>query len=161
VEFVRQLQQPVSPVHSNLTGSGYSLRQHDDAIHAVAVLDSVPTASAALQPGVELELGESRLSAVEVASGGVRSPADGHWQVQRRQGGERCRPLGQAHSQSLKKLLQAWRVPPWWRDRLPLLYEGDKLVAVADLWVCEGYAAEPGQAGWKVIWRRDSLSLAD
>lgn len=59
-----------------------------------------------------------------------------------RQGGERCRPAGRAHSQTLKRLLQDYGVAPWLRDRLPLIYSGDDLVAVADIWICEGYQAE-------------------
>lgn len=70
-----------------------------------------------------------------------------------RQGGERCRPAGRGHSQSLKKLLQEQNVPPWLRDRLPLIYHGDELVAVADLWVCAGYQADGSAPGWRLQWR--------
>ena len=77
--------------------------------------------------------------------------------VRLRQGGERCRPRGRKHSQSLKKLLQEHHIAPWRRDRLPLLYVGDQLAAVADLWVCEGFAAPAqGKAGgtptWHLYW---------
>ena len=65
-------------------------------------------------------------------------------QVRYRQGGERCRPAGRAHSQTLKRLLQEYGVAPWLRDSLPLVYSNDELVAVSDLWVCEGYVAENG-----------------
>jgi hypothetical protein len=34
-----------------------------------------------------------------------------------------------------EKLLQESAVLPWWRERLPLVYAGEKLVAVADLWI--------------------------
>ncbi|MET0355369.1 MAG: tRNA lysidine(34) synthetase TilS, partial [Cellvibrio sp.] len=64
--------------------------------------------------------------------------------VRFRQGGERCRPVGRAHSQTLKRLLQDYGVEPWLRESLPLIYSGDNLVAVADLWVCEGFQAETG-----------------
>lgn len=59
-----------------------------------------------------------------------------------RQGGERCKPVGRGHSQTLKRLLQEYHVVPWLRDALPLIYSDDELVAVADLWVCEGYQTE-------------------
>ncbi len=32
------------------------------------------------------------------------------------------------------------------RDRLPLIYAGDELVAVADLWLAADAASEPGTA---------------
>ncbi|MES2673485.1 MAG: tRNA lysidine(34) synthetase TilS [Pseudomonadota bacterium] len=62
--------------------------------------------------------------------------------IRYRQGGERCRPAGRAHSQTLKRLLQDYAIAPWLREGLPLLYSDDILVAVADLWICEGYVAE-------------------
>ncbi|MDX9873821.1 MAG: tRNA lysidine(34) synthetase TilS [Spongiibacteraceae bacterium] len=74
--------------------------------------------------------------------------------VRSRAGGERCRPAGRRHSQTLRRLLQECELEPWWRERLPLIYSGDELVAVADLWVCEGYQAAPGEPGWALHWHR-------
>jgi len=73
--------------------------------------------------------------------------------VRFRQGGERCRPAGRTGSHPLKKLLQEHAVPPWLRDRIPLLYQEEQLIAVADLWVCERFAAEPGESAFKVIFQ--------
>lgn len=64
--------------------------------------------------------------------------------IRYRQGGERCRPAGRAHSQTLKRLLQEYGVAPWLRENLPLVYSDDVFVAVSDLWICEGYVAEAG-----------------
>lgn len=75
--------------------------------------------------------------------------------VRFRQGGERCQPAGRAHSQSLKKLFQEYQLAPWLRDRAPLLYCGDDIVAVADLWVCEGWEAGPADQGVNLIWEPD------
>ena len=52
----------------------------------------------------------------------IEALAGGLLIVQFRQGGERFRPMDRAHSQELKKLLQQAGIPPWERDRLPLLY---------------------------------------
>jgi tRNA(Ile)-lysidine synthetase-like protein len=52
-----------------------------------------------------------------------------------RRGGERFHPADRSHSQSLKKWLQEHDVLPWMRGRIPLLYAGDELVAIADLCV--------------------------
>lgn len=68
-----------------------------------------------------------------------------------RQGGERCHPTGRGQSQRLKKLLQEAAVPPWRRDRLPLLYLQGELAAVADLWLCRGF--EQALAGRRFRWR--------
>ena len=61
-----------------------------------------------------------------------------------RQGGEEFRPNGQGHTRKLKKLLQEEGVVPWMRDRVPLVYAGDHLVAVGDLWIAAGAASSPG-----------------
>ncbi|ARN75003.1 tRNA lysidine(34) synthetase TilS [Oceanicoccus sagamiensis] len=74
--------------------------------------------------------------------------------VRFRQGGERCQPDEREHSQSLKKLFQEYELEQWLRDRAPLVYCGDKLVAVADLWICKGWRAAPGRAGIALQWQR-------
>lgn len=63
-----------------------------------------------------------------------------------RQGGEEFRPYGQGHTRKLKKLLQEEGVVPWMRDRLPLLYSGEQLVAVGDLWIANDAMSSPGVA---------------
>lgn len=68
---------------------------------------------------------------------GLCDAGDGPLTVRFRRGGERCRPVGRGHSHELKKLFQEAGVPPWVRDRVPLVYRGDKLVAVLGYWVCE------------------------
>ena len=71
-----------------------------------------------------------------------------------RQGGERCKPAGRNHSQTLKHLLQDYGVAPWLRESLPLIYAGEALVAVADLWICEGYQVKAGEAiGYRLDYR--------
>jgi tRNA(Ile)-lysidine synthase len=51
-----------------------------------------------------------------------------------RQGGERLRLPGRAHTHAVKKLLQALEVPPWERQRLPLAFAADgELLAVGDV----------------------------
>lgn len=80
------------------------------------------------------------------------------YRVSYRSGGERCKPQGRNHSQTLKKLLQEYGLPPWLRDRVPLIYLGDQLVAVGDLWICDGCAVEGGlKIDWQTGFVRDSL----
>ncbi len=57
--------------------------------------------------------------------------------VRFRRGGERCRPRGRAHHRELKKLLQEAGVPPWERDRIPLIYIDGGLAVVVGYWVCD------------------------
>lgn len=68
-----------------------------------------------------------------------------------RRGGERCRLPGRG-GRDLRRLLQELELPPWERDRLPLLRVGGELAAVGDRLVCEGYGAPGGAGGWRLGW---------
>lgn len=73
------------------------------------------------------------------------------WHVQWRRGGERCLLPGRSHHHKLKKLLQEAGVPPWERERLPLIYVDGKLAAIADRWVCQPFAARAGEPGLTLV----------
>ncbi len=60
--------------------------------------------------------------------------------IRYRIGGERCRPFGRSGRHELKKLFQEYKVPPWMRDRVPLLYIGDEIAAVIGYCYCEPFA---------------------
>ncbi len=64
-----------------------------------------------------------------------------------RQGGEGLRPSSKASTRTLKNLLQEHRVPPWQRDRLPLLYCGEELVCVPGVAIAAEYQCKDGEAG--------------
>ncbi|MDD2721947.1 MAG: tRNA lysidine(34) synthetase TilS [Gallionella sp.] len=64
-----------------------------------------------------------------------------------RQGGERLRPAPEAATRTLKNLLQEHHIPPWQRDRLPLLFCGEELVCVPGVAVAADYRAAAGEAG--------------
>lgn len=59
-----------------------------------------------------------------------------NWTVRFRRGGERIRLARRLGTHSLKKLFQEWGVPPWLRDRIPLVFHGEDLVMVV------GYAVK-------------------
>ena len=53
--------------------------------------------------------------------------------VRFRQGGERLFSRNKKHTQSLKNLLSDAEIVPWLRDRIPLIYAGDKLIHIIGL----------------------------
>lgn len=76
---------------------------------------------------------------------------NGDVEVRLRRGGEHFRHSPTASMRPLKKLLAELAVPPWLRDRVPLLYASDELVAIADLLVSQQGAAifgEPPAIEW-------------
>ncbi len=74
--------------------------------------------------------------------------------VKLRQGGERLRLQAHGPTRSLKNLLQESRMPPWERERLPLVYCADTLVAVPGLGVANSWRAGADEIGWLLTWRR-------
>lgn len=73
--------------------------------------------------------------------------------VRYRRGGEACRLTGRTGAHTLKKLFQEAGIPPWLRERAPLIYVGEELAAVAGWWVCEPFAAGPDESGIVIRWR--------
>ena len=63
-----------------------------------------------------------------------------------RSGGETLRPHPAAATRSLKNLLQEHHVPPWQRERLPLLYCGDELACVVGVAIAADYQAQENEA---------------
>ncbi len=134
---------------------GAEVRRYRDSLFATPPLaPATPDATLCWPLGETLLLPDGHLTAERVMGQGIKVSAGmpGVVDVRFRHGGERCRPAGRSHSQSLKKLLQEQGVPPWVRQRLPLVYVAGELAAVADLWVCEPFAARVAETGWLISW---------
>lgn len=68
-----------------------------------------------------------------VSASGPEGPPAMSFRVCVRRGGERIRLPGRDHSHSLKHVLQEQAVPPWERERMPLLFAADgELLAAGD-----------------------------
>jgi tRNA(Ile)-lysidine synthase len=67
-----------------------------------------------------------------------------------RQDGETLRPHPNASTRTLKNLLQEKRIPPWYRNRLPLLYCGDELVCVPGVAIAAEYQSDGHEAAISV-----------
>ena len=92
------------------------------------------------------------LKLVQSAGKGLQQVAVRHGlSVRFRQGGEYIRPQGRHHKQSLKKLMQDAGIPPWQRNRIPLLYIHNELACVCGYWIAEGFAVKPDQQGWNPV----------
>src|SRR5258706_7341027 len=72
--------------------------------------------------------------------------------VKLRSGGERLRVDPRRPRRTLKNLFQEAGVPPWERERLPLLYCGDELAWAPGLGVDERFRAAPERLGWGPQW---------
>jgi tRNA(Ile)-lysidine synthase len=161
-EFLRQLREGGQRSRPALQCSAFTLKRYRDAVYLLPDFDDQSVGESLwLGPGEVYELpGSGQLALEEAAATGLSLAPGERLQVRWRRGGERCRPRGRpGGSASLKKLLQEWGVPPWWRDRLPLLYLDEELLAVGGLWLCESSRladrAEPGRSLWRPRWWRN------
>ncbi len=105
----------------------------------------------------ELDLGAAGgLSFTPVKGRGVRLP--GQAVVRLRTGGEKLRPAtdkeGRRPARTLKNLLREAEVPPWLRERLPLIYVEDRLAWAAEIGADAAFQAGPDAAGWLISWRK-------
>ena len=139
---------------------GAELRRFRGRLYAQAPLPPVnPRIEQAWRNlAVPLALDHGMLRAEAVRGEGVcaRRIAAAPLVVRLRRGGERVRSGTHGPPRALKRLLQELAVPPWERERLPLLYAGERLVALAGRWVAGDFAAASGEAGWRIRWHPEA-----
>ena len=166
-EFLRQLEEAGEDSCPRLDCGGYVLQRYGNAVYLLPEFqDEELKDSYKLTVGGSCNVaGVGVLSLVPAVAEGIAVAGDEVLGIAWRRGGERCRPQGRAHSQTLKKLLQEKAVPTWWRERVPLLYLGDEMLAVGDLWLCEsGRLQQPGETGqalWQLRWKRNTFTPVD
>ena len=135
-----------------------TIRRYRDSLYTVAKLAAVDRA-AVIHWDLEhpLRLVHGRLTSKRTRGRGISPSLSARLVTVRfRQGGERCQPVGRAHRQTLKHLFQEYRVPPWVRSRIPLIYIDNELAAVAGLWVCEPFSVTGHEVGRTIDWVDES-----
>lgn len=133
---------------------GASARRYRDQLYLLAASEQDeewPESIAVVGHCIELPHGMGTLEFEDGAPAGLSAAVvQQGLELRFRVGGEKFKPVGQRHTRKLKKLLQEAGVVPWMREYLPLVYSGQRLVAVADLWIAADAADTPGTA---INWR--------
>jgi tRNA(Ile)-lysidine synthase len=73
--------------------------------------------------------------------------------IRLRAGGERLQPDARRPRRTLKNLFQEAGIPPWQRDRLPLIFHGGRLVCVPGIGVDARCQAQKNSPGVVAEWR--------
>jgi len=84
----------------------------------------------------------------------LRIRPDGSTRLASREGGERLRLHFDGVSRAFKQMAQEAGIPPWQRERLPCLWQGDELVWIAGLGASADWRCAEGESGWRVEWLR-------
>ena len=73
--------------------------------------------------------------------------------IEFRKGGEVFRNGKNPQTKSLKKYFQETAVPPWLRDRIPLIYIDNQIAAIASYIICAAYQAADHEVGYQIHWQ--------
>ncbi|MCL4108950.1 UNVERIFIED_CONTAM: hypothetical protein GTU68_008145 [Idotea baltica] len=170
IEFLRQLREGGGNASPRMECADYALERYQSVVYVLpqfAMQNALSFDSSSVCTSVsqttEIDA-VGKLSFTESTDGvGLRLDQHDMLELRWRQGGERCRPVGKPYQQRLKKLFQEHSVPPWWRERVPLLYLDGELLAVGDLWLCvSSRLVDDGtQQGslWRLQWQRKAVSF--
>jgi len=135
---------------------GYALRRYRQRLFLTAADSARLQGTLAWQVGCDtpLELG-SGLGALAWTpqKGGIDLKFKGlALEVRGRGGGETLKIAAGAKTHSVQHLCQDLGVLPWMRAALPLLFAGNDLIVVADLWLETRWCAAAGAPGFAPAW---------
>jgi len=132
-----------------VTWSGVEIRRYKDQLYVMSPLPSHNhNYSVEMDSFQDIRLEDGRIIEwCKVEEDGLKLPISAKITLRFRQGGEQIKPQGGEHHKSLKHLFQQWSIPPWQRDRIPLIFCDDKLVAVIGYCIDDLYSVSDGQQG--------------
>lgn len=64
------------------------------------------------------------------------------------------RILGRTHARPIKKIWQELGVPPWLRERIPLIYYDDQLIAALNVFICIAGKVSENEPLWRIHWNK-------
>lgn len=98
-------------------------------------------------------LGQLQASEVFVQNAeSIRLPRDDEQVSVRFQTQGMIEKAGRQHSRQSKKLWQELNIPPWQRERTPLIYYNEQLMAAPGLFITRQALAEANAPQWQVTW---------
>ena len=155
-EMTRQLFEAREDARVRIDHAGVSLVRQRGAVHIERGLDAIEPWRVEWrhEPSLELGQGRGRVHFEPAQGQGISAERAGQegWYFAPRGGGEALRLGTERPTRTLKNLLQEHDIPAWQRDRLPLLFHGDRLVWVPGVGIAAEYACGPGQPGFQPSW---------
>jgi tRNA(Ile)-lysidine synthase len=84
----------------------------------------------------------------------LRAPSAGERVSVRFSASGRFSIVGRTGSRPIKKLWQEFGIPPWQRERTPLIYYDEQLIAAVDVFVTEAGQVPVGEQPWRLNWQK-------
>lgn len=147
--FVDRIQSEVIAAREDsdpiLSGQGFSIRRYRDRLYCLKQSEQEPPQDMVWLPQqLFIEFPPHRKLSYVASTTGILQE---QWQkakvtVKFRSGGEKIRLPYRKETHTLKKLFQEAGIPPWERERMPLVYLNNKLAAVGELWISADFYSE-------------------
>ncbi len=116
----------------------WTLRHHDDHMH----LCPATPQKFSIRTWVDLSIpcSLSKDTTLITTAGCMRPPTDSETVTVRfREHGQRIKLHNKNHHQSIKKLMQDWRIPPWERHRVPMIFYNETCSCIVGHAICAGF----------------------
>ncbi len=154
-EALRQMVDARESLQPAIIWGEHALRRYRDRLFLTpAIVPRITPREWDVGSGASLCLDEGLGSLRWVSRRGGLDPArlPAMLSVRRRAGGESLKPRRGARTQSVQHLCQSLGLLPWMRDALPMIYAGDTLIAIGDLWHDARWCVSDAAPGVGCVW---------
>lgn len=153
-EAERQLMMLASDTDFEFRFASHELKAYAGELYWLALAEESPLAAVLWEGQVSLPWGDGEVKfGATVGAGFSASACRGSpLRLMPRSGGERLKPDPKRPRRSLKQLYQEAKIPPWERERRPILWCGECVVWVPGLGIDAAFSCGPGEPGWLPEW---------
>ncbi|MGB4859658.1 MAG: tRNA lysidine(34) synthetase TilS [Dokdonella sp.] len=153
VELTRQMLTAAPESCPLIRWRGAELRRYRELLHAMEPLQAIPPNWSTTFDGSAVAL-PADLGVLSL-EGDVASSEGEEWRVGFRRGGERIRLAGETFHRSLRDLYQQHAIPPWQRDRMPIITDAEgNVLAVGERWLSATAQSLWTEKGQCLRWKR-------
>ncbi|PCH85959.1 MAG: tRNA lysidine(34) synthetase TilS [Piscirickettsiaceae bacterium] len=146
-----------------LRWAGHEIRRFENSLYLLDGLPNKPEGYLACwdEATCTLPVGLGSLSLNPTNDGSIAKSLwlSGEITVKYRDGGETIKIAGRQGTKALKKLFNERRVPPWVRERVPLIYINGRLAAVGEYWIEAAFLAKDNEAAYQIKWQHPEFRI--
>jgi tRNA(Ile)-lysidine synthase len=151
-ELERQLRYAAADSSLCVSWQRSEVRRYRELIHTLRQQAPLPALWQATWQGDRLALPDGSHLLWRTHDGKSTASRATPLNVHYRRGGERIKPAEATHTRELRVLLQEAGVPPWQRDRIPLIHAGAELIAIGDLILSRTGRDLCDRLGASIVW---------